>query len=70
MVGLQDILSGRPRSGPYWHGYPPYVLEKQIFSVVADSPSEKWLNDQLDKFGVDAKVVPVGGYDAAIASSF
>jgi putrescine:ornithine antiporter len=26
------------------------------------------LNDQLDKFGVDAKVVPVEGYDAGVRS--
>ena len=67
-VGLQDILSGKPRSGPQWRGYPAYVLEKQIFSVVAGSPSEKWLNEQLDKFQLDAKVVPVEGYDAGIRS--
>ena len=65
-LGLQEVLSGRPPSGPLWRGYPAQVLEKQVFSVVAGTPSEKWLNDRLDKFQLNAKVVPVEGYDAGV----
>ena len=65
-VGLKEVLSGRPPSGPLWRGYPAQVLEKQVFSVVAGTPSEKWLNDRLDKFQLTAKVVPVKGYDDGI----
>src|SRR6476620_1612229 len=31
-LGLKEVLSGRPPSGPLWRGYPAQVLEKQIFS--------------------------------------
>jgi len=65
-VGLKEVLSGRPPSGPLWRGYPAQVLEKQVFSVVAGTPSEKWLTDRLDKFQLTAKVVPVEGYDAGV----
>jgi putrescine:ornithine antiporter len=65
-VGLKEVLSGRPPSGPLWRGYPAQVLEKQVFSVVAGTPSEKWLNDRLDKFQLTATVVPVKGYDDGI----
>jgi ABC-type amino acid transport substrate-binding protein len=67
-TGLKEVLSGRPPSGPLWRGYPAQVLEKQIFSVVAGTPSEKWLHDRLNEFQLTAKVVPVEGYDAGIQS--
>jgi ABC-type amino acid transport substrate-binding protein len=67
-VGLKEVLSGRPPSGPLWRGYPAQVLEKQVFSVVAGTPSEKWLHDRLNEFQLTAKVVPVEGYDAGIQS--
>ena len=67
-AGLKEVLSGRPPSGPLWRGYPAQVLEKQVFSVVAGTPSEKWLNDRLDEFELTAKVVPVEGYEAGVQS--
>jgi len=67
-TGLKEVLSGRPPSGPLWRGYPAQVLEKQVFSVVAGTPSEKWLHDRLNEFQLTAKVVPVEGYDAGIQS--
>jgi ABC-type amino acid transport substrate-binding protein len=67
-AGLREVLSGRPPSGPLWRGYPAQILEKQVFSVVAGTPSEKWLSDQLDKFELTAKVAPVEGYDAGVQS--
>ena len=67
-TGLREVLSGRPASGPLWRGYPAQVLEKQVFSVVAGTPSEKWLHDRLNEFQLTAKVVPVEGYDAGIQS--
>jgi ABC-type amino acid transport substrate-binding protein len=65
-IGLQEVLLGRQSSGPLWRGSPAQVLEKQVFSVVAGTPSESWLTRQLDKFQLTAKVVPVDGYDAGI----
>ncbi len=67
-TGLKEVLSGRPASGPLWRGYPAQVLEKQVFSVVAGTPSEKWLHDRLNEFQLTAKVVPVEGYDAGVQS--
>ena len=67
-VGLKEVLSGRPPSGPLWRGYPAQIIEKQVFSVVAGTPSEKWVQDRLDKFELTAKVVPVEGYDAGVQS--
>ena len=65
-VGLQDVLLGRQYSGPIWRGSPAQVLEKQVFSAVAGTPSESWLTHQLDTFQLTAKVVPVDGYEAGI----
>jgi ABC-type amino acid transport substrate-binding protein len=67
-VGLKEVLSGRPPAGPLWRGYPAQVLERQIFSVVAGTPSEKWLNDRLGQLQLTAQVLPVEGYDAGIKS--
>ena len=57
-VGLREVLSGRPPSAP--------VPEKQVFSVVPGTPSDKWLADELDNFRLDAKIIPVEGYVAGI----
>jgi len=67
-VGLREVLSGRPPSGPLWRGYPAQVLEKQVFSVVAGTPSETWLHDRLNEFQLTAKVLPVEGYEAGVQS--
>ena len=67
-VGLKEVLSGRPPSGPLWRGYPAQVIEKQVFSVVAGTPSEKWVQDRLNQFELTAKVAPVEGYDAGVQS--
>jgi ABC-type amino acid transport substrate-binding protein len=65
-IGLQEVLLGRQSSGPIWRGSPAQILEKQVFSVVKETPSESWLADKLDKFQLTAKVVPVDGYEAGI----
>jgi ABC-type amino acid transport substrate-binding protein len=65
-AGLQEVLLGRQSSAPIWRGSPAQVIEKQVFSVVAGTPSEVWLARQLDKFQLTAKVIPVDGYDAGI----
>ena len=67
-IGLKEVLEGRPPSGPLWRGYPAQVLEKQVFSVVAGTPAEKWVKDRLDQLQVTADVIPVEGYDAGIQS--
>jgi putrescine:ornithine antiporter len=65
-IGLQEVLSGRPPSGPLWRGNPAQVLTQQIFSAVTGTPTEKWLNDKLNEFRLTAKVVPVKNYDEGI----
>jgi ABC-type amino acid transport substrate-binding protein len=65
-VGLKEVLSGRPPSGPLWRGYPAQILEKQVFSVVADTPTEKWLANQIDKLQITANVAPVKSYEEGI----
>lgn len=67
-IGLKEVLAGRPPSGPLWRGYPAQVIEKQIFSVVAGTPAEKWVKDRLDQLQVNAEVVTVEGYDAGVQS--
>jgi putrescine:ornithine antiporter len=65
-LGLREVLSGRPPSGPLWRGNPAQVLMQQTFSAVAGTPSEKWVNDKLNEFRLTAKVVPVKSYDEGI----
>jgi ABC-type amino acid transport substrate-binding protein len=65
-VGLREVLSGRPPSGPLWRGYPAQLIEKQTLSVVSGTPSEKWLADSLDKLQLTAKVEPVKNYEEGI----
>lgn len=65
-ANLRDVLANRPYRGPLWRGSPAQILESQTFSVVAGTPSEKWLQERLNKFQLTAKVVPVDSYDAGI----
>jgi ABC-type amino acid transport substrate-binding protein len=65
-LGLREVLSGRPPSGPLWRGRPAQILEKQTFSVMTGTPSEKWLSDRLDTLQVNAAVVPVRSYEEGI----
>lgn len=61
---LQDVLAGRPASGPIWRASPARILENKTFSVVSGSRAESWLNDRLSDFQLSAKVVPVESYEA------
>ncbi len=66
--GLKNVLEGRKRVLLIWRANPAEILEKQTFSVVAGSRGEQWLNGRLDKFQIDAKVVPVESYEAGVAA--
>jgi ABC-type amino acid transport substrate-binding protein len=64
---LREILTkGQAASRPIWRASPAEVLQKQVFAVVRGATSEGWLAGRLDKFQLDAKVIPVDGYDAGI----
>jgi polar amino acid transport system substrate-binding protein len=65
---IQDVLSGEPPTGPIWRASPARILEGKTFSVVAGTTSEKWSASQLDKFQIEATVVPVENYAAGIQS--
>ena len=64
-VGLKEVLSGRPPSGPLWRGYPAQIIEKQTLSAV-EGPSEKWLKDKLGELQLTAQIIPVKSYDEGI----
>jgi putrescine:ornithine antiporter len=64
-VGLKEVLSGRPPSGPLWRGYVAQIIEKQTLSAV-EGPSEKWVKDKLSELQLTAEVVPVKSYDEGI----
>jgi ABC-type amino acid transport substrate-binding protein len=64
-VGLKEVLSGRPPSGPLWRGYPAQIIEKQTLSAV-EGPGEKWVKDKLSELQITAEVVPVKSYDEGI----
>ena len=65
-AALQDVLAGRPPTGPIWRGSPARVLEAKTFSVVKGTTSENWLSDRLQNFQLDASVIPVENYDSGI----
>ena len=65
-VPLQDVLAGRPATGPIWRASPARVLEGKTFSVVTGTTSESWLSGRLKDFQLTAKVDPVENYDDGI----
>lgn len=64
--GLKNVLEGRKRVLLIWRANPAAILEKQTFSVVAGSRGEQWLDSRLEKFQIDAKIVPVQSYGAGV----
>lgn len=65
---LQDVLAGRPASGPIWRGSPAQIVTGKTFSVVKDTTGETWLSERLQHFQLTATVVPVTDYDAGVSS--
>src|SRR3954470_11256760 len=64
---LREVLTGgEPSSHPIWRASPAKFLEKQIFSVVAGTPTQKWLAERMATFQIAADVVPVDSYDAGV----
>lgn len=65
---LQDVLLGRPPSGPIWRASPAQILENKTFSVVNGTTAETWLNERVHDFHLTATIVPVETYEAGVAS--
>jgi ABC-type amino acid transport substrate-binding protein len=64
---LREILTkGRAAARPLWRASPAQILEKQVFAVVRGTTTESWLAAKRAELKIDAKVVPVDGYDAGI----
>jgi polar amino acid transport system substrate-binding protein len=63
---LQDVLTGKPPSGPLWRASPAQILTDKKFSVVERTTAEKWLSSRLNEFQLTATVVPVASYDAGV----
>ena len=64
---LREILTkGQVADRPLWRASPVQILEKRVFSVVRGTTSEAWLAAKRAEFKIDARVVPVDGYDAGI----
>jgi putrescine:ornithine antiporter len=58
-AGLKEVLSGVGPSHPLWRAAPAQLLSRQTFSVIADSPAQRWLGARLGQFEVTASVVTV-----------
>ena len=65
-MALQDVLAGRPASGPIWRASPAQVVTGKTFSVVSGETGESWLAERLQHFQLTATVVPVDGYSAGV----
>jgi polar amino acid transport system substrate-binding protein len=65
---LQDVLAGRPASGPIWRASPAQILQDKTFAVVKGTTGEAWLSGRLNDFQLPATVVTVDSYDAGIKS--
>jgi polar amino acid transport system substrate-binding protein len=65
---LQDLLAGRPSSGPVWRASPAQILQDKTFSVVKGTTGEAWLSGRINDFQLPTKVVPVDSYDAGVNS--
>ena len=64
---LRQILTkGKAAVGPLWRGSPAQLLEQQTFSVIPRTTSETWLAGRLDKFQLNAKVLPVTSYEDGV----
>ena len=64
---LREILmKAKPAPRPLWRASATQILAKQVFSVVRGTTSEAWLAARRAELKIDAKVVPVDGYDAGI----
>ena len=66
-AALREILTkGHAAPRPLWRASPSQFLQKHVFSVVRGTTSEAWLAAKRAELKIDAKVVPVDGYDAGI----
>ena len=66
---LREILTkGQAAPRPPWRASPEQFLRKHVFSVGRGTTSEAWLAIKRAELKIEAKVVPVDGYDAGIQS--
>jgi polar amino acid transport system substrate-binding protein len=63
---LQDVLLGRPPTGPIWRASPAQILTGKTFSIVSGTSGEPWLSERLDNFHLSAVIAPVESYGAGV----
>jgi polar amino acid transport system substrate-binding protein len=64
---LRTTLEGTPSTEPVWRGSPAAkVLQQTKFVVVSGTTTEPWLKSRRAAFQVDATIVPVPDYAAAL----
>ena len=64
---LRAVLTGERPTRPVWRGSPAAtVLQEQAFAVVSGTTTESWIADRLSLFHIDAEVVTVPDYRAAL----
>lgn len=57
---MRAILAGEPHpKRPVWRASLGQILEKRKFAVVASSPTQTWLEKQIDEFEIIATIEPV-----------
>lgn len=65
-TGLKEVLSGVAPSHPLWRAFPAQLLSQQTVSVLADSPTQRWLAGKLGQLEMTATVVPVTSVQAGV----
>jgi putrescine:ornithine antiporter len=66
-VRLREVLSGRPPApGPIWRANATQILRARDLTVVAGSPTEKWLTGRARDLDIVANIAPVNGNEAGV----
>ena len=66
-VRLREVLSGRtPAPTPVWRGNATQILSARDFTVVAGTPTEKWLAGRAKDLDIRAKIAPVSDNAAGV----
>jgi putrescine:ornithine antiporter len=66
-VRLREVLSGRPPApSPIWRANATQILRARDLTVVAGSPTEKWLAGRARDLDIVANIAPVNGNEAGV----
>ena len=65
-AGLKEALDGVGPTHPTWRAAPAQLLSQQTFTVVANTPAQRWLSGRLSQFQISASVVPVADVESGM----